>query len=417
MSLAHPRNDHRGAPDSANHEQILAAISDLKSDKEALQSALKSALFKRDELIQRMENYEETSRIHLEKRRILERENAELRKDNADLLRKAEMYRREIQKLTSSREEEQREMQDLLAKARNIESKRHPNESGLAGEILKYAQFMLEKLESEAEILTLFRGRVLSLRHFWSSLQEGRHSECLLETFQFVCDLLVYRSHTDHSVRVEPGCKSVSSQTLCEKGTNTRNREEAEEYTPRFPAKSSYSARKPQPLSDPVFNLSESIHSPKSARAGDGYAKLMDESEHLLSSLHHQSDRLVKLNSQLQQTIQSSPRRSPLYHDITPSQLFKDDSLTSLRKPNIGIPSSPQSLHPVQETLKVEELSSETEPAESSVPDPVPKVSPEVTEPKRVRKTGTSSVKAKAVVRKSPPNSRLLQYKTDVKCT
>jgi hypothetical protein len=152
--------------------------------------------------------------------------------------------------------------------------------------------------------------------------------------------------------------------------------------------------------------------SPRAYRAEDGYAKLMDESEHLLSSLHYQSDRLVKLNSQLQQTIQNSPRQSPQYRDVTPSQLFRDESTASLRKPYIGIPLSPQSLQPVQETLKTEELSSDKELAES-IPEAVPKLSPEFQEPKRSRKTAAPSSKPRSV-RKSPPNSRALQFKTDV---
>jgi len=429
MSLAHPRDDPRDPypdfhfQDSSNHQQILAAIADLKTDKEALKSALKAALLKRDELLERLESFKETARLHIEKRRQLEIENLQLKRDNGELVRKAEAYRREVQKLASAREGEQLEVRELIEKAKGLEEVQRQrmdrSEYAVDGDLQKYAQFMLEKLETQPELLSLFRGRVSTLRQFWASLQNGKYAECLLKCFQFVSDLLVYRSHNEEKrSRVDSPSKSVSCQTLCDQGTNTQQSEGVQERTPRFPA--DWEAKKP--ANDPSSRLlsprslhSASVYSPKAYRSEDGYAKLMDESEHLLSSLHYQSDRLVKLNSQLQQTMQSSPRRSPQYRDMTPSQLFRDESATSLRKPYIGIPSSPQSLQPVLETLKTEELSSDKEVAES-IPEAISKLSPtsgDVREPKRLRKPGTTATKPRSV-RKSPPNSRALQFKTDV---
>lgn len=435
MSLAHPRDDPRDSypdfhfQDSSNHQQILAAIADLKNDKEALKSALKAALIKRDELLERLESYEETIQVHLEKRRQLEVENVQLRRDNGELVRKAEGYRKEVQKLASAREEEQQEVRELIEKAKGLEevqAKRQRidrNESALDGDLQKYAQFMLEKLETQSELLSLFRGRVGTLRQFWTSLQNGKYSECLLKCFQFVSDLLVYRSHNEGQASPSDSpSKSVSCQTLCDQGTNTRQSEHVQGRTPRFPATWEAPTK---PAIDPSYRLmsprsvySDPMLSPKAYRSEDGYAKLMDESENLLSSLHYQSDRLVKLNSQLQQTMQSSPRRSPQYRDMTPSQLFRDESATSLRKPYIGIPSSPQSLQPVQETLRTEELSSDKEVAES-IPEQtskLPQTSGDVQESKRPRKVGGTVPKPRSV-RKSPPNSRALQYKTDVSAT
>lgn len=429
MSLAHPRDDPRDSypdlrpHDSSNHLQILEAISDLKNDKEALKSALQSALMKRDELLERLESYEETTHLHLEKRRQLEMENAQLKRDNGELVRKAEGYRREVQKLANSREEEQREVRDLIEKTRGLEEvqarrlRMDKNDSAWDGDLQKYAQFMLEKMETQPELLSLFRGRVSTLRQFWASLQDGRYAECLLKSFQFISDLLVFWTHNEHKrVPSESPAKSVSCQTLCDQGTNTHSPERLQERTPRFPVNLEASQKPSIDISHRIMSprsvYSNPAVSPRAYRAEDGYAKLMDESEHLLSSLHYQSDRLVKLNSQLQQTIQNSPRQSPQYRDVTPSQLFRDESTASLRKPYIGIPLSPQSLQPVQETLKTEELSSDKELVES-IPEAVPKLSPELQEPKRSRRTAAPSSKPRSV-RKSPPNSRVLQFKTDV---
>lgn len=427
MSLAHPRDDPRDSyPDlhpreSSNHLQILEAISDLKNDKEALKSALQAALMKRDELLERLESYEETTHLHLEKRRQLEMENTQLKRDNGELVRKAEGYRRELHKLANSREEEQRELRDLIEKTRSLEEgharrlRIDKNDSAWDGDLQKYAQFMLEKMDSQPELLSLFRGRVGTLRQFWASLQDGKYAECLLKSFQFISDLLVFWTHNDHKrAPSDSPVKSVSCQTLCDQSTNTQDR--LQDSTPRFPVNFEAS-QKPavdtsHRLMSPRSGYSNPVGSPRAYRAEDGYAKLMDESEHLLSSLHYQSDRLVKLNTQLQQTIQNSPRQSPHYRDVTPSQLFRDESTSSLRKPYIGIPLSPQSLQPVQETLKTEELSSDKELAES-IPEAVPKLSPELQEPKRSRKAAAASSKPRSV-RKSPPNSRALQFKTDV---
>lgn len=318
---------------SQDHDLVSA----LRSDKEALKAALKTAVTQRDELLGKLKSEEKTGG-----KRDLEQENAQLRKDVAELVRTAEDYRA---RLSSAKSIEQRtkELEEEVRKLGSRHSKHSRQPSGSLSDLQRYAHFVVEKVKAVPELKNLFRGRIGSGRRYLRGVDEGLYQDCLLKMLQLMSDLLVFYEE-------KKGMNSKGMQTLSEQGTNTGPFEAEKDLFLPF--------NRPKPRETPTRSLAsplESCISPTSrsglslsSRNGSDYERLMEESEQLLTSIHFQNDRLQRLNSQIHTTVHgpyTSFSQRPRGSDV--------------RKPILTIPLSPSSaLEPVQESLHLDELSS-----------------------------------------------------------
>jgi len=315
-------------------------VSSLRNDKEALKAALKTVVTQRDELLDRLKGEDKPAG-----KKDLEQQNAQLRKDISDLVRRAEDYRA---RLSSAKSLEQRtkELEEEVRKLGKRRSKHSREASGSMPDLQRYAHFVVEKVKAVPELRSLFRGRIGSGRHYLKAMEEGLYSDCLLKTLQLTSDLLVFYEQNK-------GTNSKGMQTLAEIGTNTG---------PMEPEKDVFSLKLRDTPSRSIASTVEACISPTSrsgislsARGGSDYDRLMEESEQLLTSIHFQNDRLQRLNSQIQTTVHG-PQASLSMHP----------RLTDLRKPVLSIPLSPSTLQPVQESLRLDELSSGKQSATNS---------------------------------------------------
>ena len=323
---------------SQDHDTLSA----LRTDKEALKAALKAAVSQRDELIEKLKNESKSSG-----KKDLETENAQLKERIGELLRVTDDYKTRVSS-TKSLEQRTKELEEEVRKLRKRHHKHSRDVSGGLTDMQRYAQFVVDKVKADAELVSLFRGRVGSTRHYLKSIDSGLYQDCLLQTLQAFSDILVFYEH-------RTATSSTGMQTLSDQGTNT---------LPTMRDKDSYftltsDTGKWRPRDTPSRSISSTVDehfSPLiSDRNGSDYDRLMQESEQLLSSIHLQNDRLSRLNTQIQRTVHGS--RST-------------EHLAKQPKPMLNIPLSPAGMNPVQETLYLDELDSakQTSTEQGSLP-------------------------------------------------
>ena len=339
MSQRHHRDYSYDYP-SLHSQQYKDTISELQQEKATLRAALQSALSQRDELREEIDEFQE-------KYRKLLLQNDQLRIENEGLMRRHEDSHKEMNR---QREEYQRTSYQFAEKMKALEElgnrrNAHCAHGGSVNkDILKYTKFVLENLENQPKLNSLFSERVHGNEKFWTRVTAQQYDICLLRVLQFISDFLVVLS--PKKPEKAQNTHSIGSQTLVETGTNTEKYHWSEGPAILTSTESSSHGGE---LPLPVVKYK-----------GD-YERLMQESELLLSSLHRQSDRLARLNSHIHDTMRVN---SPLLERMSPSRIGAISPIVVLSpSQKETIEESPQSEELIGLQRVTEELTSPTEEA------------------------------------------------------
>lgn len=171
----------------AEPEQLMQS---LRSDKQALKEALRTAIGKRDELGGKVQSLQAALAVESKRVQHLRLELSHSEKVISELSR--EMQERAALQL---------QLQAEVDNFRSQDQRRHRRcQSEVAGaelqhEIGKYGNFMGAKLGEVPELQALFRGRARSVRYFSEVLERGAYAQGFLTLLQFICDVLVFETH------------------------------------------------------------------------------------------------------------------------------------------------------------------------------------------------------------------------------
>ncbi|OMJ89437.1 hypothetical protein SteCoe_8437 [Stentor coeruleus] len=107
-------------------------------------------------------------------------------------------YEKEKQDLINSnlhlKDELQKSIDQNLELKKQISYLTSSNPSKKFPEILKYAQFITKKIKDLPKWEEMFLDRILSVSSYISMIKTQKYEDCLLETMQFISDIVVYYS-------------------------------------------------------------------------------------------------------------------------------------------------------------------------------------------------------------------------------
>ena len=208
-----PKTADSYMPMSQKHDQdsVQALVNTLKSDKQALKDALRTAIGKRDELSLRLQSVQSSVSQEAKKTQMCEMELTHAQQVIAHLSRELEERSAKIEQMTGDRDMLLRENEALKMELSQL--RHHPDPkrstkhvrtasevaslkpSDTLHEIGKYGNFIVAKLGQVPELQALFRGRAYNTRYFQDIIQKGAFAEGFLTMLQFISDILVFETH------------------------------------------------------------------------------------------------------------------------------------------------------------------------------------------------------------------------------
>lgn len=166
-------------------------IQSLRSDKQALKEALRTAIGKRDELGSRVQTLQTALAQETKKIQHLRLELSHSEKVISELSR-------ELQERAVLQEQLQTEIEGFRNSKEQRRHRRGQSEmvgSELQHEVAKYGNFVGVKLGEVPELNALFRGRARSVSYFGEVIERGSYAQGFLTLLQFICDVLVFETH------------------------------------------------------------------------------------------------------------------------------------------------------------------------------------------------------------------------------
>lgn len=244
----------------ADPEQLIQS---LRSDKQALKEALRTAIGKRDELGTKVQTLQ--SALALETKRV---QHFRLELSHSEKV--ISELSRELQDRAALQQHLQAEVDSL----RMQDQRKHRRcQSEVAGqelqhEIGKYGNFAGAKLGEVPELQALFRGRARSVKYFGEVVERGNYAQGFLTLLQFICDVLVFETH-----RRKGSCSPKDSFAFqSTPSSNPRSTEESTDSSKRQAPLFSLASRRFPKESRSAEN------SPRRRKGKDSTADLAEES-------------------------------------------------------------------------------------------------------------------------------------------